>query len=68
MIGFRRPWRTSENEKGVLAITCAGAPGIGRQTIGPLTFNTYRGAPTESAINAEYAYKTMGWRGLLPLR
>jgi branched-chain amino acid transport system substrate-binding protein len=59
---FGGPGARAANEKGVLAITCAGAPGIGRQTIGPLTFNTYGGAPTESAINAEYAYKTMGWR------
>ena len=56
------PGARAANEKGVLAITCAGAPGIGRQTIGPLTFNTYTGSPTESAINAEYAYHTMGWR------
>ena len=56
------PGARAANEKGVLAITCAGAPGIGRQTIGPLTFNTYTGAPTESAINAEYAYETKGWR------
>ena len=54
--------RTRRKRKGILAITCAGAPGIGRQTIGPLTFNTYTGAPTESAINAEYAYRTKGWR------
>ena len=59
---FGGPGARAANEKGVLAITCAGAPGIGRQTIGPLTFNTYTGAPTESAINAEYAYKTKGWR------
>ena len=35
------PGARAANEKGVLAITCAGAPGLGRQTIGPLTFNTY---------------------------
>jgi len=56
------PGARAANEKGILAITCAGAPGIGKRTIGPLTFNTYTGAPTESAINAEYAYRTMGWR------
>jgi hypothetical protein len=28
--------------------------------VGPLTFNTYTGSPTESAINAEYAYHTLG--------
>ena len=56
------PGARAANEKGVVAITCAGAPGIGRQAIGPLTFNTYSGAPTEGAIHAEYAYKTKGWR------
>ena len=56
------PGARAANEKGILAITCAGAPGIGRQAIGPLTFNTYSGSPTESAVNAEYAYRKMGWR------
>jgi branched-chain amino acid transport system substrate-binding protein len=59
---FGAPGARAANGKGILAITCAGAPGIGRQTIGPLTFNTYTGSPTESAIDAEYAYKTKGWR------
>ena len=56
------PGARAANEKGVLAITCAGAPGLGRQAVGPLTFNTYAGAPTEGAISAEYAYETKGWR------
>lgn len=56
------PGARAANEKGVLAITCAGAPGIGRQAIGPLTFNTYGGAPTEGAVSAEYGYETKGWR------
>ena len=56
------PAARAANDKGILAITCAGAPGIGRQAIGPLTFNTYSGSPTESAVNAEYAYRKMGWR------
>lgn len=56
------PGARAANAKGVLAITCAGGPGLGRQTIGPLTFNTYTGSPTESAINAEYAYREKGWR------
>ena len=38
---FGGPGARAANEKGILAITCAGAPGIGKQTIGPLTFNTY---------------------------
>ena len=59
---FGAPGARAANDEGILAITCAGAPGIGRQTVGPLTFNTYTGSPTESAINAEYAYKTKGWR------
>ena len=59
---YGAPGARAANEKGILAITCAGAPGIGRQMIGPLTFNTYTGSPTESAANAEYAYRTMGWR------
>ena len=59
---FGAPGARAANEKGILAITCAGAPGIGRQMIGPLTFNTYTGSPTESAIDAEYAYRTKGWR------
>ena len=46
----------------MLAIACAGAPGLGKQAIGPLTFNTYSGSPTEGAIHAEYAYKEKGWR------
>ena len=37
-------------------------PGIGKQAIGPLTFNTYAGAPTEGAISAEFAYDVQGWR------
>ena len=56
------PGARAANEKGVLAITCAGAPGLGRQAIGPLTYNTYAGAPTEGAIGAEYSYKAKGWR------
>jgi branched-chain amino acid transport system substrate-binding protein len=56
------PGARAANDKGVLAITCAGAPGIGRQAIGPLTFNTYAGAPTEGAVSAEYMYETRGWR------
>ncbi len=59
---FGAPGARAANEKGILAITCAGAPGIGRQTVGPLTFNTYTGAPTEGALDAEYAYRTKGWR------
>ena len=59
---FGGPGARAANAKGILAITCAGAPGIGKQTIGPLTFNTYTGAPTESATDAEYAYHTRGWR------
>jgi branched-chain amino acid transport system substrate-binding protein len=51
---YGAPGARAANEKGILAITCAGAPGIGKQTIGPLTFNT--------AADAEYAYRTMGWR------
>jgi branched-chain amino acid transport system substrate-binding protein len=59
---YGAPGARAANDKGILAITCAGAPGIGKQTIGPLTFNTYTGSPTESAAGAEYAYRTMGWR------
>jgi branched-chain amino acid transport system substrate-binding protein len=56
------PGARAANDKGVLAITCAGAPGIGQQAIGSLTFNTYAGAPTEGAVSAEYAYGTKRWR------
>ena len=56
------PGARAANAKGILAITCAGGPGLGRQTIGPLTFNTYTGSPTEGAINAEYGYREKGWR------
>jgi branched-chain amino acid transport system substrate-binding protein len=59
---YGAPGARAANDKGILAITCAGAPGIGKQAVGPLTFNTYTGSPTESAINAEYAYRTKGWR------
>jgi branched-chain amino acid transport system substrate-binding protein len=59
---YGAPGARAANEKGILAITCAGAPGIGKQMIGPLTFNTYTGSPTESAGDAEFAYRTMGWR------
>jgi branched-chain amino acid transport system substrate-binding protein len=59
---YGAPGARAANDKGILAITCAGAPGIGRQTIGPLTFNTYTGSPTESAADAEYAYRKKGWR------
>jgi branched-chain amino acid transport system substrate-binding protein len=56
------PGARAANEKGALAITCAGGPGLGEQTIGPLTFNTYTGSPTEGAVIAEFAWKTKGWR------
>ena len=56
------PGARAANAKGLLAITCAGGPGLGRQTIGPLTFNTYTGSPTEGAINAEFGYREKGWR------
>ncbi len=59
---FGAPGARAANEKGILAITCAGGPGLGAQTIGPLTFNTAAGSPTEGAVSAEYAYKTKGWR------
>lgn len=59
---YGAPGARAANDKGILAITCAGAPGIGKQAVGRLTFNTYTGSPTESAINAEYAYRTKGWR------
>jgi branched-chain amino acid transport system substrate-binding protein len=59
---YGAPGARAANAKGILAITCAGAPGIGKQIIGPLTFNTYTGSPTESAIGAEFAFKTKGWR------
>ena len=55
------PGARAANEKGILAITCAGAPGLGKQSIGPLTFNTYGGSPTEGAIGAEYGYRTQQW-------
>src|SRR6266545_1303966 len=59
---YGAPGARAANDKGILAITCAGAPGIGKQAIGPLTFNTYAGAPTESAITAEFAFRSKGWR------
>ena len=59
---YGAPGARAANGRGILAITCAGGPGLGRQTIGPLTYNTYAGSPTEGAIIAEYAYKTKGWR------
>jgi branched-chain amino acid transport system substrate-binding protein len=59
---FGAPGARAANDKGILAITCAGGPGLGAQTIGPLTFNTYTGSPTEGAVLAEYAYETKGWR------
>jgi ABC-type branched-subunit amino acid transport system substrate-binding protein len=66
---YGAPGARAANEKGILAITCAGAPGIGKQVIEPLTFNTYTGSPTESAAGAEYAYRTKGFAPrVLPLR
>jgi branched-chain amino acid transport system substrate-binding protein len=56
------PGARAAGEEGVLAITCAGAPGLGKQATGPLTFNTYAGSPTEGAIGAEYGYETQEWR------
>jgi branched-chain amino acid transport system substrate-binding protein len=56
------PGARAANDRGVLAITCAGAPGLGKQATGPLTFNTYAGSPTEGAIGAQYGYDTQGWR------
>lgn len=58
---YGAPGARAANAEGILAITCAGAPGIGKQTIGPLTFNTYAGAPTESAVTAEFAFRRKGW-------
>ena len=63
------PGARAANEKGVLAITCAGAPGLGRQAIGPLTFNTYSGAPTEGAIQRGVRVQGEGMaRRVPPLR
>jgi branched-chain amino acid transport system substrate-binding protein len=59
---FGGPGARAANEKGILAITCAGGPGLGVQGVGPLTFNTYTGSPTEGAIIAEWAYNSKGWR------
>lgn len=59
---YGAPGARAANAKGVLAITCAGAPGLGAQAIGPLTFNTFSGSPTEGAVSAEYGYGTKGWR------
>ena len=58
---YGAPGARAANEKGILAITCAGGPGLGAQTIGPLTFNTAAGSPTEGAISAEFAYKKKRW-------
>ena len=59
---FGGPGARAANQKGEVAITCAGGPGLGAQTIGPLTFNIYTGSPTEGAVIAEYAWKTKRWR------
>jgi branched-chain amino acid transport system substrate-binding protein len=59
---FGAPGARAANAKGILAITCAGGPGLGAQTIGQLTFNTASGSPTEGAISAEFAYKKKHWR------
>ena len=56
------PGARAANEQGYSRDHLRRAPGIGRQMVGPLTFNTYTGSPTESAIDAEYAYHTRGWR------
>jgi branched-chain amino acid transport system substrate-binding protein len=50
------------NKKGILALSCAGGPLFGRQGIGPLTFNTMSGTPTEGAIEAEWPYYVKHWR------
>lgn len=39
----------------ILSITCAGAPQFGFQGVGPLAFNSYQAAPTETAAIAQYA-------------
>jgi branched-chain amino acid transport system substrate-binding protein len=59
---YGAPAARAANGKGILAITCAGGPGLGAQTIGSLTFNTAAGSPTEAAIIAEFGYKKKGWR------
>ncbi len=56
------PVARAANQKGVLAVGCAGGLQFGLQGVGPLTFNTYSGSATEGALMAEWAYKTKGWR------
>lgn len=54
---FGGPQAQAANQQGILAIGCAGATAFGKQGIGPLTFNTWHGNPTEAAALAEFANK-----------
>ena len=66
---FGGPGARAANDKGILAITCAGAPGIGRQTIGPLTFNTYYGRTDRERGQRRVRLPDEGVApGVLPLR
>lgn len=51
------PAAQAAGQKGVLAIGCAGGPLFGKTGLGPLTFNTFQGSPTEGAAYAELAMK-----------
>ena len=48
------------NAKGVIAFSCAGAPGFGVQGVGPLAYDIGDGSPAEGAALAEYA-KSKGY-------
>jgi branched-chain amino acid transport system substrate-binding protein len=55
------------NQRGIVAISCAGGPLYGKQGTGPLTFNVYQATPTEGATIAEYAYNKRKWRSAYAL-
>lgn len=50
-------------QKGVIALSCAGSPLFGPLTIGPLAFSVSEGTPTQGAVAAEFAQQK-GWKSV----
>ncbi len=49
------------NDRGKIAITCAGSPLWGREGLGENVYNTYQATPTEAAAIASFVAKR-GWK------
>jgi branched-chain amino acid transport system substrate-binding protein len=54
---FGGPAAQVADEKGILAISCAGSPLFGKQGLGENVYNTYQATPTEAASVVAFAKK-----------